>query len=293
MVCIEAPAKINLHLDILEKRSDGYHDLQSIFQTVSLFDTLCVRSLKTEKKCTISGNFQFPQEDNIIRKAYDLYVAITGITAGIEVSVEKRIPIGAGLGGGSSDAAAALKSLELLFGRPLSPRESEECAYELGSDVLFFLEAPAAFVSGRGNILRPIPPRIDYEIIIVYPGFGISTKTAYKLLDDARLRTETDSGRIRVRDVSRIYSEDPLSRWIFDNSFLEVLNAEYPLLAPIIERLRSLGAAYSNITGSGSAVIAVFNKAEITSEMISMLRNEYAFVFYVKPLDKNPLPVLQ
>jgi 4-diphosphocytidyl-2-C-methyl-D-erythritol kinase len=292
MVYIEAPAKINLHLDVLQRRTDGYHDLVSIFQKVSLCDTMCVSSLKEKGKCRIRGDFKVSEADNLIRKAYDLFSMKTGITGGVGVEVTKRIPEGAGLGGGSSDAAATLLCLQTLFGLELSASDLRDIAVALGSDVFFFVNGPSALVSGRGDIVRPLATRADYEAVIVYPGFSISTKAAYGFLDAEQ--EKGNSPRLTdERTVIEEYLKDPVSEWKYVNSFASVLTNCYPELSSIIGKLEALGSAYANITGSGSSVIALFEEGRITARMLDSMREEYASVFCVKPLDKNPLPVLQ
>ncbi len=293
MVYIDAPAKINLHLDIKNRRPDSYHDLASIFQSVSLFDTLLVRSLKTKKECRIRGRFDFPEKENILYKAYREFTEITGITEGIEVRIEKRIPMGAGLGGGSSDAAALIKCLEALFERMLSKSESVACASRLGSDVAFFLSASACFVAGRGEQVTPIHPRTDYGIVIVYPGFGVPTKAAYDMLDTERMRSGYEYESRPVEDVIASYEKDRVADWKFDNSFSRILKPRYPILDRIIRKLHESGACYANITGSGSCVFGVFDTAGEVPALLPALKKLYRSVFYVKPLDKNPLPVLQ
>jgi 4-diphosphocytidyl-2-C-methyl-D-erythritol kinase len=293
MVYIETPGKINLHLEIKDLRPDGYHDLVSIFQSVSIYDRLVVRSLKIENECKIKGDFDFPERENIVYKACEEFRAVTGISRGIEVVIEKRIPMGAGLGGGSSDAAATIKCLETLFDRKLSKSESDECASKLGSDVYFFLNGAAGLVTGRGDTVTPLQPRTDYEIVIVNPGFGISTKLAYVLLDEKRKSAGKVVPLAGIDEVERSYRECPVSDWRFDNSFSEVLVRHYPLLEEIIEKLKKSGACYSNITGSGSCVFGIFRKNGMTPAILQEFEQSYKSVFYVKPLDKNPLTVLQ
>jgi 4-diphosphocytidyl-2-C-methyl-D-erythritol kinase len=293
MVTIQAPAKINLHLEIRNRRNDGYHDLWSIFQSVSLFDTISVRSLKTNGICRLNGNFNFPNEENIITKAYKLYTSITGISAGIEVFVEKVIPIGAGLGGGSSDGAGMLRLLEAFFETPLDNEDVNRCAHELGSDVLYFLKAVSAVVSGRGNTVTPILPRSDYIIVIVFPGFEVETKKAYAWLDNHESLYGIERFSISEENLTKSYLSDCISDWRFGNSFCHVLKKRYQVYSEIFDQFKKLGALYFNISGSGSSVFGIFNNEENARTAAHQFLKTFVAVFRVRPLDKIPLPVLQ
>ena len=139
---ILSPAKVNLHLEVYPKREDGFHPILSIFQMISLYDEIEIRSLTVSNVCTIDGNFDFPPEENIIWKSWNLFRRETGIRRGVAFSVVKRIPRGAGLGGGSSNAGAALRGLNRLFETGISSRRLAELGSEAGSDVPFFCTAP-------------------------------------------------------------------------------------------------------------------------------------------------------
>jgi 4-diphosphocytidyl-2-C-methyl-D-erythritol kinase len=291
MVIIKAPAKINLHLDIRKRRSDGYHNLWSIFQIVSLFDTIKIRSLKNNGMCRLNGNFGFPDAENIITKAYKSYSAITGITTGIDVDVDKVIPTGAGLGGGSSDGAAIIRALEAFFERPLDDDDLKRCALELGSDVLFFLKASTAVVSGKGEIIESILPRNDYHIVIIYPGFGVETKKAYEWLDYENHFPGKDQRT--DNQLVKSYLSDPVPEWKYYNSFTDVLRKRYKVYDTIFEQFKDSGGLYSNITGSGSSVFGIYDDEVKARKALYVFLKSYNVVFCVKPLDKIPLPVLQ
>ena len=155
-----APAKINLHLEIGSRRPDGFHELVSIFQAVNLFDTLLVRVAGGAGEMRLAGEFGFPPSQNIVTRAVEAFRAETGIADGLEVSVDKRIPMGAGLGGGSSDAAATLRCLRALLCPRLPMERMEALAASLGSDVPFFLGAAARAGRGKGRADHP-PGRAD------------------------------------------------------------------------------------------------------------------------------------
>ena len=182
-VIINSPAKINLHLNVGNIRTDGFHELVSIFQSVSLFDILSIRSLKTNNLCTLKCNLDFPQEDNLVYKAAVLFMKETKNQDGIEISLEKNIPMGAGLGGGSSNAASVLLGLNKMFNNVLNLGELSKIGAKLGSDVPFFINASTGLVKGRGEVVLPIKTRGDFFIVLVNPGFSVSTKEAFDLLD--------------------------------------------------------------------------------------------------------------
>ena len=171
-VSVSAPAKINLHLGVLGARGDGYHDIVSLFQAVSLCDDISVSRGGTDGEIDLRGCSAVPVERNIITAAICGFRRETGLTSGVRVRVEKRIPMAAGLGGGSSDAAATLRCLCALFPDAMSPPAMLSLGAELGSDVPFFLVAAAALVEGRGERVCPVKPRTDYAVVAVHASRG-------------------------------------------------------------------------------------------------------------------------
>jgi 4-diphosphocytidyl-2-C-methyl-D-erythritol kinase len=256
IIRVEAPAKINIHLRVYGRRTDGYHGILSLFQAVSLSDAIVIRSLKEPDLLEIGGELGCPAESSTVYKAVLAYRERTGSRTGLAISVEKRIPIGAGLGGGSSDAAATLAGLERLLGGDLSRNELYAAAAGIGSDVPFFLEGGAAIVSGRGEVLRPIPARTDYGLVIVYPDLSVSTAEAYGILDRDRPddSSEPDPG---AEELERRYL-GALEDWDFENSFEPVIASIHPEIAAARDELLRLGAAFAAMSGSGSAVFGVF-----------------------------------
>lgn len=177
---LSSPAKVNLFLRILGKRSDGYHALASLFHTIDLADTLTLTLSKEDSlTCTIPALVQ----NNLIWNALDLFRRMTGLSCKVSIHLEKRIPLQAGLGGGSSNAAAALKGLNQLFGYPVSSEELHQRSAEIGSDVpFFFSKTGTAYCTGRGEIVRDVP-RIKENYKIYKPKEGLSTPAVYKALD--------------------------------------------------------------------------------------------------------------
>jgi 4-diphosphocytidyl-2-C-methyl-D-erythritol kinase len=255
-ITLQSPAKVNLHLEIGGKRDDGFHDLCSLFQIVSLADTITIRSLKeSEKTCSIHGNFSCDSEDNLICRAYRIFSDHYGIKTSVEVTVDKRIPEGAGLGGGSSNAATTLKGLRDLFSVSADNGELARMGADLGSDVPFFCLGPLAMVSGRGeNVVSLNRPR-TLPLVLVLPDFPVSTGAAYRWLDEGR---NLDYPAVSCDlDFAALYDRSP-RQWPFFNSFTPVLRERYPLIGQVIDTLSSEEALYTDVSGSGSAVFGIF-----------------------------------
>lgn len=289
-VRVPSPAKINLHLEVYPRREDGFHNLLSVFQAVSLFDEVEVRSLKSKDECVIEGSFNFPPEENIIYRSWQVFRQETGFTGGVAFRVKKRIPLGAGLGGGSSNAAAALRALNILSRCKLSPEELAQMGAQVGSDVPFFCRDVAALVSGRGEELKSLPSRRDYSLLLLVPPIHISTGAAYKWLDEVGgLAPGEENRRLAVEEdfLRRLPGE-----WGFFNSFFPVLAKREPILAECREKLTGLGADFASLSGSGSAVFGVFSDSGQASRAETILAKDWE-VNRVFPLDGMPKAVVQ
>ncbi|HVO37612.1 MAG TPA: 4-(cytidine 5'-diphospho)-2-C-methyl-D-erythritol kinase [Spirochaetia bacterium] len=255
---VAAHAKINLHLNVVSRRDDGYHDIVSLFQAVSLRDLLRLRASGVRDAVRLSGSFDVPAGENLIVRAVEAFRRETGIRGGVEIEVEKRIPLGAGFGGGSSDAAAALRCLAALFGAEISGETLRRLGASLGSDVPFFLpgSGAAAVVEGRGDRITGVDPRDDYGIVAITPARPVETALAYDLLD-ARWASRPARG-LSVSEVVRMYRSNPPAQWDFINSFDEPVMAHRPDIAAVRSLLVERGALAARLTGSGSTVIGLF-----------------------------------
>ena len=294
-VCtIEAPCKINLHLAIGEKRPDGFHDLQSIFASLALADTLRFECAGRDGDCGLSVDWNvpgdlIPPEKNLVYRAVSLFRERTGFRKGLKIRLIKRIPVGAGLGGGSSDAASSLLALKILAegvdGVPksaLTTKKLGEMAALLGSDVPFFLTGRAAIVSGRGECVESVKFPGKLWVVLSKPPFSSDTESAFRLLDQARKRetvkkteknipAETFSGKnFPVKELSkealrRALEDDP-GAWPFHNDFLPVfLNNNGKNAAAylsILESFRKTGSCFSGLSGSGSCCFGIFKSKE-------------------------------
>lgn len=271
-VTVDAPAKINLHLRVLGKRPDGFHGIESLFQAVSLTDRLVIRRKGSDGDCRIDcPGFKLP-ENNTVFRAVTLFREITGIFDGIHVHLDKRIPAGAGLGGGSSDAAATLIALDRLFSVGLSDADLHDTACLIGSDVPFFLGGPAACVTGRGEILEPLPARSDVFGVLLWPAVHSDTATAYRLLDDWYTAHPDDAHELPMAaELPGLYS-GPFDSWTrFGNSFTAPVSARYPVIRDALQDLYTSGAFFAQMSGSGSCVFGLFREKEEAKHAFSRL----------------------
>ena len=282
-----APAKLNLHLEVYPKRSDGYHPIKSIFQTISLVDDLVVSLSGKSLSCVVECDaMQLPVE-NTLTKTYRLFCQISGVTAGVHVKLTKRIPSGAGLGGGSSDAATFLLILNKMFDYPLRLNQLEEIANLVGSDVLFFLSGGAAIVTGRGDIVEPIKPREDFCIVVVYPDVHCSTPESYGLVDEYFALGKTVN-ETALQDFEKMYYE-PISEWRFLNTFTNPVATKFPVIFDVMKSLENLGADYVQMSGSGSTVFGVFSNFEVGKDACTNLKRFwnkcYCLTPYIQKID--------
>ncbi len=269
---VEAPAKINIHLRVLEKRADGYHGIESIFQAISLSDRLVIRRSGSDGECRIEcPGFDLPA-DNTVSRSVSLFRKKTGITDGIHIFLEKRIPAGAGLGGGSSDAASTLTALDRFFSTGLSMDDLHDAACRIGSDVPFFLGGSAALVTGRGEMLEQLTGRADMFGVLVWPAVHCGTGEAYTLLDDWYASCPQPTHAMSdVAELSGIYS-GPLSGWTrFGNSFTAPVSARYPVIRDALQDLYTSGAFFAQMSGSGSSVFGLFREKEEAKHAFSRL----------------------
>jgi len=254
-----SPAKINVHLGIGGRRSDGYHEICSWFLKISLQDTISIDLTRETCAVSVEGNREVPLEQDLIFKAANLFYRETAARGGCRIHIEKRIPIGAGLGGGSSNAATVLRSLNLLYGHLLTADDTLRLASRLGSDVPFFMGGPSAIVSGRGDSIAEMPAPRTWWVVVVDPGFAISTKEAYGWLDaEPRQIRSSDLDCRRLRSLVL----GPPEKWQFCNAFAPVLYRRYPLLERVCNDLAAAGALHATVSGSGSACFGLFSSRE-------------------------------
>ncbi len=253
---LRASCKINIGLDILRRRADGYHDLATVMYPVrELYDTLSVEPNGTGGvRFTQSGiAVDCPAEDNICVKAYALMHRLYGVQ-GVDISLDKRVPFGAGLGGGSADGTAVLLALNELFSLALPQSTLISLAAELGSDMPFFVINEPQLCSGRGEIMAPIElPLAGLTLVVAKPNEGVSTKEAYSGVVP---RIPCDELAVRL--------QRPLDEWrdCIVNDFEHSIFATHPRIAALKQSLLDGGALYASMSGSGSAVFGLFADAQ-------------------------------
>jgi len=255
---LRAPAKVNLYLRVLRKRPDGYHDIETLFERVGLFDTVILRTARAGIRVTCSDPSVPTDARNTVYRAARLLQDRCRVTRGVWIHLRKRIPLQAGLGGGSSDAAAVLAGLNRLWRLGLSRRRLVRLAAEIGSDVPFFvLDRPFAVGKGRGENLTPVPwkgRRLWH--CLVKPPFGISTQEAYARV---RPRALTPPGANVRMALHSIHKGDPEAlAALLSNSLEHTLNKRVKSILIIKKALKEHGALGSLLSGSGSTVFGVF-----------------------------------
>jgi 4-diphosphocytidyl-2-C-methyl-D-erythritol kinase len=283
-----APVKVNLHLAVKDRRHDGFHNIESIFVKADFGDTLHFLPVNDKNSIKIDMEFgedacftDIPQENNIIFKAVSLFRNRTGSDQGLIIRVEKRIPPGSGLGGGSSDAASTLLALNKMAGFPLDFNGLLEAAAALGSDVPFFIhEIGVAWVTGRGECIKPLETQPLF-LVLVIPDFSSDTAAAFHLLDNYR---QTAHYSQFLQEQSQKKPDSPLRLCGTDfaamyNDFLPVFPEHEKLVYNgIIAQLRELGADFAGLSGSGSACFGVFNEKAQAENAALILEKEWKFV---------------
>jgi len=258
---VPAFAKLNLGLRVLYKRTDGYHELRTVFQTVSLADRLDISwTPGSTTRIEIEGTPEIP--DNLVERASRLVLEAMKIHGDVQFHLKKNIPAGAGLGGGSSDAAAVLLALPVLTGKPLSADHILAMATQLGSDVPFFLHGGTALGLGRGEELYPLPGRPPARGLLVIPNLHSSTAEAYRDLSPGLTSIPLQNKLASFQQEVWRGGADGNTAAVKDNDFEEVVFARYPELKQIKQRLRRAGANPAAMTGSGSAVFGIFADPE-------------------------------
>ncbi len=281
MLTLKAPAKINWFLKVLGRRDDGFHEIESLMQKVSLHDVLKI-SAADELSLTADGGI--PETANLVYKAARLLKSTCSVRSGAHLELHKNIPAGAGLGGGSSDAASTLMGLNQFWSLDLSRESLSQLGAQLGSDVPFFLYGPASFVSGRGEKLVPCRAIKKLHILLVKPPFEISTAWAYNNLKTTGMPVneaqQTGTAGTISEDLPKLTKKTEkvnniklLIRNIEEaqfsaisgselNDLESVIISEFHVIADIKVRLRELGADYALMSGSGSTVYGVFRSRD-------------------------------
>lgn len=288
-------AKVNLGLRILDQRPDGFHELRTVYQTISLADRIELnwtpgRVSKVVLRC---NRKELETPGNLVVRAADALLERTGARGNLQINLQKRIPEGAGLGGGSSDAAAALTGLSRLLKKPPAPEILAEIAAGLGSDVPFFLQGGRAVGVGRGEEVYPLPESPKQWLLLLAPHLHSSTPEAYRDLAKARQGRLTPLDKPRIINVFSSGIGLPRDRaaqspaGALENDFEETIFHRFPKLAVLKSRLIKVGARDSALSGSGSALFGLFATRQAAEDAQEGLGNVGAHVFVVSTVTRR------
>lgn len=283
-ISINAPAKINLHLAVTNKRDDGFHDIETVMMKISLYDRLHLKLTDAGLRISCTGGDVPHDESNLACKAAAAFLASTDISQGVEIKLEKNIPVAAGLGGGSSDAAAVLHGLNKLHGNPLSTEELIEIARLIGSDIPFCVsEFDLAFGSGKGDRLTELKIADKFWVVLVNPGFSVSTKWVYENFALTSRgnpyilgRTFENGNALKKIDKDEIFN--------FFNDLEAVTLKRYPEIKRIKEDFVQAGAFSAQMTGSGPTVYGLFTNEGNASNCYAFFKKCYEKSFVALPL---------
>ena len=289
-ITVFAPAKINVILRILGRRPDGFHNLWSIMQTVALEDEVQIR-LRADRQdiqLRCDATQLAADQSNLVYRAANEVLVRAQQSIGLDIELRKRIPMGAGLGGGSSDAAATIIGLNHLLRLEWSPTQMADVGQLLGSDVPFFLFAPSAFVAGRGETVRPVVVEGTRWIVLVNPGFGVNTKWAYQEL--AATRTAVTPLSLAQREIDR-QSRVSWAQLIAtaENDFEAPVFGAHVNLREIKRSLQAHGAEIALLSGSGATVFGVFADEARARLAQSQFVSENLMKVFVAPTCSGPL----
>lgn len=275
---VYTPAKVNLYLNVLSKRSDGYHDIQTIMQTISLYDTLIFSESKDSQIVLDCDEPLLPvNEDNLIYKAAQTLKDYTQGRKGVNIFLKKRIPVAAGLGGGSSDAAATLMALNKYWEINLKKEELKELGAKLGADVPFFIERGTVLATGTGTKLTPLDPISKTWMVLVCPKIKISTKWVY---DKVKIKLTKNAFDIKI--IIQNYKQQLIS--ILFNSLEEITLKYYPLIDDIKKEFKKTGAKGVLMSGSGPSVFGIASDKEEAKIIYNYFKSKEHPVWLVRTI---------
>ena len=282
-MAVNSYAKINLFLKIGRKLGSGYHNIQSVMQQIELSDNMVIEPINEDKIIVESTNPKLATEENLAYKAAILLKKKYKVRHGVRIFIEKNIPLEAGLGGGSSNAATALINLNKLWGMKLKEKQLIEMASQIGSDVPFFIGENAALVEGIGDKIKRIKKSFSINIVLINPGFRISTRWAYSAFDRQKPKIKTDASindlvrAIEKKDIKEIASN-------LHNDFEPIVVKKYKTINEIKNNLLRNDALNALVSGSGPTVFGIFNSIYEAREAFFKVQYDYPFVFLTKTL---------
>ena len=272
-ISLKALAKINLGLDVVRRREDGYHEVRMIMQTIHLYDRLDIKRTK-ESGIQIQTNLSFlpVNENNLIYKAAKLLMDEFSIADGVSVKLDKRIPVAAGMAGGSTDAAAMLFGMNRLFSLGLTKRQLMERGVQIGADVPYCIMRGTALAEGIGEELSPLPPMVKCPVLIAKPSISVSTKFVYQnlKLDDTTIHPDID---LLIEDIKAKNLHDIAAH--MGNVLETVTIPNYPVIDEIKKHMLSHGAVGAMMSGSGPTVFGLFDDEDTAKKAYKAMRSSH------------------
>lgn len=272
-ISLKALAKINLGLDVVRRREDGYHEVRMIMQTIQLYDRLDIKRTQ-EPGIQIQTNLSFlpVNENNLIYKAAKLLMDEFSITDGVSVRLDKRIPVAAGMAGGSTDAAAMLIGVNRLFSLGLTKRQLMERGVQIGADVPYCIMRGTALAEGIGEALSPLPPMVKCPVLIAKPSISVSTKFVYQnlKLDDTTIHPDIDR---LIDDIKAKNLHDIAAH--MGNVLETVTIPNYPVIDEIKKHMLSNGAVGAMMSGSGPTVFGLFDDEDTAKKAYKAMRSSH------------------
>ena len=288
---LKALAKINLGLDVLRRREDGYHDVRMIMQTVRIFDRLALVKQEKEGIRVRTNLYYLPaNENNLVYKAANLLFEEFDIRGGLSIDLKKYIPVAAGMAGGSSDAAAVLYGLNRMYGLGLSQEQLMERGVKIGADVPYCIMRGTALAEGIGEKLTPLPPMPPCNILVAKPGISVSTKYVYENLHANDLKPEQHPDIDGILDALKKQDLRSMAECLRDGNVLETVTAEaYPVISRLKATMEENGAAVALMSGSGPTVFGIYeDRMQARRAMAAIRKSRLAKqLFLTTPYNNN------
>lgn len=280
---LKSHAKINLTLHIGRKAKGGLHQIESVMHPIDLYDNLMFEKMEGDEVAIHSNNTSILNKDNLAYKAAMMLKKKHGIRSGVRITIEKNIPLGAGLGGGSSNAAMTLIALNSLWKLRLDQKKLMHAAFELGSDVPFFIPGKPALVEGVGEKVKPVTSYPKINAVIINPGFQVSTKWAYDAFDKHKKRMPKRKA-LSARSYAKLVQKKDINGMAdnLHNDFTEVVAKRYKIVREMMGLLNKYGALNSCLSGSGPTVYGLFSSIYTAREAYFKLKDIYPFVYLTK-----------
>lgn len=275
----KAYAKVNITLDVVGKREDGYHLLKMIMQNIDIYDVITIEKIESGIEITCNKPYVPTDERNLAYKAAKLFKDTFNITSGVSINIKKNIPVAAGLAGGSTDCAAVLKIMNKLFQVNADNEKLMELGVKLGADVPYCIDGGTALCEGIGEILTPLKPFKNHIIVLVKPPFGVSTKEVYKNFDLGRVKNHPETDKvITYMNEDNLYEVAKNMKNLLENVTLK----KHKVISSIKSEMESLGAIKAMMSGSGPTVFAFFDDMMKAQRCYDEMKKKYNDTFITR-----------